>query len=237
MSYVSPKYRVLLKLSGEILKGKSRSFFDLNYINNLCVDIQDIYNKGVQVAIVVGGGNIFRGADGCSSGIDRRVSDNIGILSTVINSLIVKDCLTNIGLKSSVKSSITVGSMCDLYNSNETLELMDRGIIPIFAAGIANPYFTTDTTSVIRALEMKCNILLKATKVDGVYTSDPGSCNDAKHFSRVSYSNILLNNFQIMDMTSIILSKDNKLPILVFRVCNSSFLRVLCGKLKCTYIK
>lgn len=208
----------MLKLSGEALMGKREFGIDLNTINSVTDQIIYVFNSGIKVSIVVGGGNIFRGISASSKGMDRSSADYTGMMATVINSLILQNSLEQKGVDTRVQSAIKIENVCESYIRRKAIRHIEKNRIVIFAAGTGNPYFTTDTAAALRASEMKCDILLKATKVDGIYDSDPVENKNAKKLYDLSYDYVINNNLKIMDTASISLAKENKIPVLVFSI-------------------
>jgi len=208
----------MLKLSGEALMGERDFGIDLNTINSITDQIIYVFKKGIKVSIVVGGGNIFRGISASSKGMDRSSADYTGMMATVINSLILQNSLEQKGVDTRVQSAIKIENVCESYILRKAIRHVEKNRIVIFAAGTGNPYFTTDTAAALRASEMKCDILLKATKVDGIYDSDPIKNKNAKKLYNLSYDYVINNELKIMDTASISLAKENKIPVLVFSI-------------------
>ncbi len=208
--------RVLLKLSGEALAGDLGYGIDPKVVDDLAEQIAEIVKDGVQMAIVVGGGNIFRGLAGSAEGMDRAQADYIGMLATVMNALALQDSFERHGIFSRVQSAINMQEVSEPYIRRRAIRHMEKGRVVILAAGTGNPYFTTDTTAALRACELDVDVLMKATKVDGVYDSDPKSNPDAKRFDRVSYMDVLAQGLQVMDSTATSLCMDNGVPMIVF---------------------
>lgn len=209
-------HRVLLKLSGEALMGDAGYGIDPKVIDDLAEQIKEIVDDGVQVAITVGGGNIFRGVAGSANGMDRAQADYIGMLATVMNSLALQDGLERHGVQSRVQSAIEMRQVAEPYIRLRATRHMEKGRVVIFAAGTGNPYFTTDTTAALRACEINADCMMKATKVDGIYDADPVTHPEAKRFEKISYLEVLSRELHVMDSTATSLCMDNKLPILVF---------------------
>lgn len=227
-----PKFkRILLKLSGEALMGDQGFGISPDVIQFVADEIRSIYDLGVQVAIVVGGGNIFRGIAASSYGMDRTAADHMGMLATVINSVALQDALEKKGIQTRVQSAISMHEVAEPYILRRAVRHLDKGRVVIFAAGTGNPYFTTDTAAVLRAQEIHAEIILKATKVNGVYDSDPVENSNAKFIDEISYMSVLEKQLHIMDMTAISLAMDNKLPLSVFRLTDKGNMRkVVCGE-------
>ena len=235
---VLPYRRVLLKLSGEVLMGEKSFGIDPERVRQLAQDIQQVYEQGVEIALVIGGGNIFRGINGADQGIERATSDYMGMLATIMNALAMQNALEKLGVDTRVMSAIPMQTVCEPYGRRRAVRHLEKGRVVIFAAGTGNPYFTTDTAAALRASEMKCDLLLKGTKVDGIYSQDPSKNPDAEHFPKLSYFDVLSKNLAVMDMAAIALAQENKLPILVFRVQDQgAFLKAILDQLKCTYVQ
>jgi uridylate kinase len=210
--------RVLLKLSGEALKGKSSGGIDADVLNVIADEIGEMVNEGVRFGIVVGGGNIFRGLEGRASGIDRHSADYMGMLATVINSIALQNVMENRGIPTRVQSAIEMREIAEPFIIRKALRHLVKGRVVIFAAGTGNPYFSTDTAAALRAMEIHADVILKATKVDGVFDKDPALFPDASKFDKISYIDVLSKNLKVMDSTSISLCRDNRLPIVVFNL-------------------
>ena len=210
--------RVLLKLSGEALMGDAGYGIDPKVIDSLAVEIKEVVDDGVQVAIVVGGGNIFRGVAGSANGMDRAQADYIGMLATVMNALALQDGLERAGVVSRVQSAIEMHQVAETYIRLRAIRHMEKGRVVIFAAGTGNPYFTTDTTAALRACEIDADCMMKAMKVDGIYDSDPAKNPDAARYEKISYLDVLTKELNVMDAAAISLCKDNDMPLLVFNL-------------------
>jgi len=211
--------RILLKLSGEALLPKSReSVIDVSFASFIARQIKEVVESGIQTAVVIGGGNIFRGAIGESLGMDRVKGDYMGMIATVINGLAVESALENLGVGTAVFSPVADCDVVKPFNQREALAELDNGKVVICSGGTGNPYFTTDTAAALRAVELGCGRLLKATKVKGVYSDDPMKKPDATFFPRLSYDEVLSRNLRVMDQTAFSLCRDNRLPIIVFNV-------------------
>lgn len=208
--------RVLLKLSGEALAGDVGYGIDPKVVDDLADQIAEVVHDGVQLAVVVGGGNIFRGLAGSAEGMDRAQADYIGMLATVMNALALQDGLERHGVASRVQSAIEMRQVAEPYIRLRAIRHMEKGRVVIFAAGTGNPYFTTDTTAALRACEIDADCMMKATKVDGIYDSDPKTNPDAKRFDKISYLDVLTKELNVMDAAAISLCKDNEMPLLVF---------------------
>src|SRR5215813_13999421 len=213
--------RILLKLSGEALAGAASFGIDADRVKSLGREIADVAAAGVQVGIVVGGGNIFRGVAAAARKMDRVTADHMGMLATVINSLALSDALEQIGLPTRVMSAIEMHQVAEPYIRRRAIRHMEKGRIAIFAAGTSNPYFSTDTAATLRALEIKAEVIAKATRVDGVYDKDPLKFPDAVRYEEITYNEVLSRGLAVMDATSIAMCRDNKLPILVFNLNTS----------------
>lgn len=212
-----PKYaRVLLKLSGEALQGDKGYGIAPNVIEGMAEEIRDVHALGVELAIVIGGGNIFRGVAASAQGMDRANADYMGMLATVINALALQDALEGKGVVTRVQTAIAMSQLCEMYIRRKAERHLEKGRVVIFAAGTGNPYFTTDTAASLRAMEIHADIILKATKVDGIYDKDPVKHKDAVRFKEVSYLEVLQRDLKVMDSTAISLCRDNALPIMVF---------------------
>lgn len=227
-----PQYkRVLLKLSGEALMGDQGFGISSQVIKYVAEEIRSVFDLGVQIAIVVGGGNIFRGIAATSYGMDRTSADHMGMLATVINSLALQDALEKKGIATRIQSAISMHEVAEPYILRRAVRHLDKGRVVIFAAGTGNPYFTTDTAAVLRAQEIHAEILLKATKVDGLYDSDPVINKEAKFLRRIKYMEVLEKQLKVMDMTAISLAMDNNLPLAIFNLKNKGNIRkVVCGE-------
>jgi uridylate kinase len=208
--------RILLKISGEALMGEGSYGISPDMIRFVAGEIKTVLEEGVQVALVIGAGNIFRGVAGAAGGMDRGAADNMGMLATVINSLAMQDGLDKAGVPAIVMSAISMRNVCEPYVRVNALAALDRGQVVIFAAGTGNPFFTTDTAGVLRALEIKADIIMKATRVDGVYDRDPEKDSSAVRFKSLTYTRVLQDELRVMDAAGISLARDNGLPILVF---------------------
>lgn len=217
MMAVKPAYkRILLKLSGEALKGKSPGGIDAGVLRFIAKEIRDVMNRGVEVGMVVGGGNIFRGIEGDTRGIDRNSADYMGMLATVINSIALQNALEGAGIPTRVQSAIEMKEIAEPFIIRRALRHIEKGRLVIFAAGTGHPYFSTDTAAALRAIEIGADVILKATKVDGVYDKDPLRSKNAMKFDKISYIDVLSRNLKVMDSTAISLCRDNDLPIIVF---------------------
>ena len=210
--------RILLKLSGEALMGDQPYGIDPAIATRIAQDIAEIQSLGVQTGVVIGGGNIFRGLAASTRGMDRSTGDYMGMLATVINALALQDALEHNGVATRVLTAIEMRSVAEPFIRRRAIRHLEKGRVVVFAAGTGNPYFTTDTAAALRAMEMKAEVILKGTKVDGIYTADPVKFPDAKKYDAISYLQVLQERLQVMDATAISLCMDNKLPILVFNL-------------------
>src|SRR6201996_9316574 len=233
-----PVYRrVLLKLSGEALMGRREYGLDNDTVRAIATDVSDVVAMGVQVCIVIGGGNIFRGVSGAASGMERAQADYMGMLATVMNALATQATLERIGVPTRVQSAIPMTSVCEPYIRRRAIRHMEKGRVVIFAAGTGNPFFTTDTAAALRAAEMNCNAMLKGTQVDGVYSADPKKDPKAERYDSLSYHEVLARDLKVMDASAVSLSRENGIPIVVFSIHDKgSLAAVLHGKGRCTII-
>jgi len=223
--------RVLLKLSGEALLGKSSLGIDPDTVTGIAREIKEIANLGVQLGIVVGGGNIFRGFEASTRGMDRTSADYMGMLATVINSLAMQSALEMIDVVTRVQTAIEMREVAEPFIHRRAVRHLEKGRVVIFAGGTGNPYFTTDTAASLRAIEIKADVILKATKVDGVYDKDPMKHSEAKMFDKICYTEVLAKNLKVMDATAISLCRENQLPIIVFNLNRrGNIKRVICGQ-------
>ena len=219
MSKIEPAYkRILLKLSGEALLGNHSFGIDLETTRSIAQEIKEIHDLNVQIAIMIGGGNIFRGIRGTEAGMDRAWADYMGLLATIINGIALQDALEREGIFTRHTSAIEVKSVAEPFIRGRVLRHLEKGRIIIFSAGIGSPYFTTDTAAALRALEIKAEVILKATKVDGIYSADPLKDKTAKKYRSIKYLDVIKKGLKVMDMTAISLCKDNNLPIVVFNL-------------------
>ncbi len=224
-------HRVLLKLSGEALLGDEAAGISATVLGSFAGQIEEVHALGVELAVVVGGGNIFRGAGGSSEGLDRVTGDHMGMLATLINSLAVQDVLERRGIATRVLSALDMRQVAEPFIRRRAIRHLEKGRVVILAAGTGNPYFTTDTAAALRALEVKAEVLLKATRVDGVYSADPAKDPSAKFLRHVSYLDVLSRGLKVMDTTAVSLCMDNGLPIVVFNVVHSgNFRRIVLGE-------
>jgi uridylate kinase len=223
--------RVLLKLSGESLMGSQQYGIDPKILEQYATDIKEVIDQGVQVAIVIGGGNIFRGVQGVSGGIvDRAQGDYMGMLATVINAMALQGALEKAGIKTRLQSAIKMEQICEPFIRRRAMRHLEKGRVVIFGAGTGNPYFTTDTAASLRAVEIEANLVLKGTRVDGIYTADPEKDATATRYEQVSYSEVYEKGLNVMDLTAITLCQENKLPIVVFDMNKTgNFMKVCKG--------
>jgi uridylate kinase len=222
----APAYRrVLLKLSGEALMGAQSFGIDPAVAAEIARDVAEVRTLGVEVAIVIGGGNIFRGVAASARGMDRATADYMGMLATCINGLALQDALEHEGLATRTMTAIEMRAIAEPFIRRRAMRHLEKGRVVIFAAGTGNPYFTTDTAAALRAMEIKADVLMKATKVDGIYTADPVKVPDAKRFDTISYLDVVVRGLQVMDTTAISLCKDNRMPIIVFNLRTPGHLR------------
>lgn len=217
--------RVVLKLSGEALQGARGFGIDSEMVASIAQQIKEVRGLGVDVVCVIGGGNFFRGAEGEKSGIERATADYIGMLATVMNGLVMSDALEKTGVQTRVQSAIEIKALCEPYIRRRAMRHLQKGRVVIFIAGTGNPFFTTDTAAALRAVEMDADVILKATKVDGVYDKDPMKHKDAKKFTRLNYLNVIKRQLQVMDTTATSLCMENKLPIVVFNLTQPGNIR------------
>lgn len=215
---MKPYRRILLKLSGEALAGDSNQGINAKVIGQIASDLKTGFEAGVEMGIVIGGGNIFRGVAASAQGMDRASSDYMGMLATVINALALQDALEKMGLATRVQTAIGMAEIAEPYIRRKAIRHLEKGRIVIFAAGTGNPYFTTDTAASLRAMEINADVIMKATKVDGIYDKDPKHHPDAKLYSELSYMDVLSKGLKVMDSTAISLCMDNKLPIITFNL-------------------
>ena len=222
--------RILLKLSGEALMGEGDFGIDPNIMERLAGEIRDLVDAGIQVGVVIGGGNIFRGASLAASGVDRVTADHMGMLATIMNALAMQDALENKGTAARVMSAIKVNQICEDYIRRRAIRHLEKGRVVIFAAGTGNPFFTTDSAASLRAIEIGAHLLLKGTKVDGVYTADPLKDSGAKRYDVLTYEEVLSRNLMVMDATAIVLCRDYGMPLRVFDINQAGALqRIIYG--------
>jgi uridylate kinase len=208
--------RILLKLSGESLMGEKQYGIDNEVVNQYAKEIKTVHDKGLEIAIVIGGGNIFRGLSAEKSGMDRAQADYMGMLATVINSMALQDALEKVGIKTRLLTAIKMEQICEPFIRRRAVRHLEKGRVVIFGAGTGNPYFTTDSAAALRAIEIKADVVLKGTRVDGIYTADPEKDATATRYSSLSFKEVYANNLNVMDMTAFTLCEENELPIIVF---------------------
>jgi uridylate kinase len=219
--------RCLLKLSGEALAGASGHGIDSSVINWVAKEIASSVKAGVQIALVIGGGNFLRGVSASANGMNRVAADYMGMLSTVMNAIAMQDALERHGQKSEVMSAIRMDPLCWLFNHKKAMELLNSKTVVLFAAGTGNPFFTTDTAAVLRAAESKCDVVMKATKVDGIYSADPVKDKTAVKFKDITYGEILKRNLAVMDTAAVALAREHKLPVFVFKLAKGNLVKAL----------
>ena len=223
--------RVMLKLSGEALMGRREYGLDTDTLKAIANDVRDVVEMGVQVCVVIGGGNIFRGVSAASAGMDRAQADYMGMLATVMNALAVQAALEKAGVQTRVQSAIPMASVCEPYIRRRAMRHMEKGRVVVFGGGTGNPFFTTDTAAALRATEMGCDALLKGTQVDGVYSADPRKVPDAIRYEELTYLDVLSRDLAVMDAAAISLARENHLPILVFNIhAPGAFAQVMRGE-------
>src|SRR5260221_6389742 len=231
MSVPARYSRVLLKISGEALMGDQEYGLDPAMLGHVAAEIESVHRLGVQICLVIGGGNIFCGVKGAAAGMERATADYMGMLATVIKSLAMQSALESRGIVTRVPSAITMQAVCGPFIKRRAIRHMEKGRVVVFAAGTGNPFFTTDTAAALRASEMGCDALLKATKVDGVYSADPKKGTGAHRFDRLSYLDVLSRDLQVMDASAISLARENRIPLLVFSIQHpGGFADVVSGK-------
>jgi uridylate kinase len=223
--------RILLKLSGEALMGEKQYGIDPKRLTEYAEEIKEVVAKGVQVAIVIGGGNIFRGLSGASSGMDRVQGDHMGMLATVINGLALQSALEIIGVQTRLQSAIKINEVAEPFIRRRAMRHLEKGRVVIFGGGTGNPYFTTDSAAVLRAIEVEADVILKGTRVDGIYTSDPEKDENATKFDTISFNDVLTKGLKVMDTTAFTLSQENELPIVVFDMNKKgNLLKIVAGE-------
>ena len=229
--------RILLKLSGEALMGNDSYGIKLSVVDRIAMDIKNLSKKKIDICIVIGGGNIFRGLSASADGMDRAQADYMGMLATVLNSLALQNALEKINIDTRVMSALPIQSICETYIRRRAIRHMEKGRIVICAAGTGNPYFSTDTAAALRAAELTCDVIYKATQVDGIYNKDPKKFKNAKKYDRISYKKYLNDNLKVMDSSAISVAKDNNIPIIVFSISEKDCLiKTYVGKNKSTEI-
>lgn len=223
--------RILLKLSGEALQGDGKGGIDPQILEKIAREVREVHELGVQTALVIGGGNIFRGAGLAAAGMDRVTGDHMGMLATVINALAMQDALEKLGGKARVMSALKINDVCEDYIRRRAIRHLEKGRLVIFAAGTGNPFFTTDSGAALRAIEIGADLLLKATKVDGVYDKDPKKHADATRYERLTYDEVLARDLQVMDTAAFALCRDSELPLRIFDMAQpGTLLRILQGE-------
>lgn len=223
--------RILLKLSGEALMGNRQYGIDPERLAEYAEEIKTVVDKGIQVAIVIGGGNIFRGVAGASKGMDRVQGDHMGMLATVINGLALQSACEDAGMETRLQSAIKINEVAEPFIRRKAMRHLDKGRVVIFGGGTGNPYFTTDSAAVLRAIEVEADVILKGTRVDGIYTSDPEKDNEATKFDFITFEDVLHKGLKVMDTTAFTLSQENELPIIVFDMNkNGNLLKVVSGE-------
>lgn len=226
----NPYRRVLIKLSGEALKGSADGSLSAEVLSSLAAELREVRALGVEVALVVGGGNIIRGLSAQSAGIDRATGDYMGMLATMINCLALQAALERLGLDTRVLTALEANAVAEPYIRRRGMRHLEKGRIVLLAGGTGNPYFTTDTAAALRAMELRCDALFKATKVDGVYDADPVKDRSARRFDRLTYTDVLTRDLKVMDATAVSLCMDNRIPILVFRMDPGNLRRAVSGE-------
>ena len=230
--------RILLKLSGEVLMGEQQFGIDTDYVARLAREVKDARDNGLEICLVIGGGNIFRGMAGAAKGMDRAQADYMGMLATVMNALAMQSALEQLGVPTRVQSAIEMDKVCEPVIRRRAERHLEKGRIVIFAAGVGAPYFTTDSGAALRAAEMRCDALFKGTSVDGVYNADPKKDPSAKRYDTVDYDTVLADNLKVMDASAVALCRDNNIPIVVFSIREQGNLaRVLAGEGTKTTVK
>ena len=228
----APAYkRILLKLSGEALMGADAYGINRATINRIVTEVKEVVDLGVQVAVVIGGGNIFRGVAPAAEGMDRATADYMGMLATVMNAMALQDAMKNIGLNARVQSALNIEQVAEPYIRGKAIRYLEEGRVVIFGAGTGNPFFTTDTAAALRGMEMNADVVIKATKVDGIYTDDPKTNPEAMRYKTISFDEAIIKNLKVMDATALTLCRDQKLPIVVFNIFKQGALKkVLMGE-------
>ena len=237
MAAGSEMKRVLLKVSGEVLMGAQEFGIDLNTVSRVGEEIAQVVRAGHQIALVIGGGNFFRGVAGAAKGMDRAVADHMGMLATVMNALAMQQVLEKQGIDARVLSAIPMPTVCEPFARERALKLLSNGKVVLFAAGTGNPFFTTDTAAALRAAEMRCDVLLKGTSVDGIYSADPKTHPDATRYERLTYMDVLARDLKVMDAAAITLARDNHIPVIVFSIrTQGALMSVLAGSGRSTIV-
>ena len=230
--------RVLLKISGESLMGVDSYGIDVSTVDRVAKEISQVCKLGIEICLVIGAGNIFRGLSGAAAGMDRASADYMGMLATVMNSLAMQNSLERLGFQTRIQSAISMTEVCETYTRRRAIRHMEKNRIVIFAAGTGNPYFTTDTAAALRASEMDCDAIFKGTKVDGIYDKDPIEHKEANKFEKITYSEVLSKNLRVLDSSAVSLARDNNIPIIVFSIKeNNGFLNIIKGKGSCSVVE
>jgi len=230
--------RVLLKISGESLMGVGSYGIDVSTVDRVAKEISQVCRLGIEVCLVIGAGNIFRGLSGAAAGMDRTSADYMGMLATVMNSLAMQNSLERLGFQTRIQSAISMTEVCETYTRRRAIRHMEKNRIVIFAAGTGNPYFTTDTAAALRASEMDCDAIFKGTKVDGIYDKDPIKYSEAIKFKKITYGEVLSKNLRVLDSSAVSLARENNIPIIVFSIKeNNGFLNILKGKGSCSVVE
>jgi uridylate kinase len=230
--------RALVKISGEVLVGSHGFGIDLTMASRIAAEVKTAVNLGAEIALVIGGGNIFRGVAGAAAGLDRARADYMGMLATVMNALAMQGALDHQGLDARVMSAIPMPTVCEPFQHDAALDHLRHQRVVLFAAGTGNPFFTTDTAAALRAVEMKCDVMLKGTSVDGIYAADPKTTPDAERFEKLTYQDVLARNLKVMDTAAIALARDNRIPVIVFSIRTEGALpEVLKGQGRFTIVK
>ena len=232
-----PYRRVLLKMSGEVLMGEREYGIAPSTVDRIASDIKEAVDMGVELCVTIGAGNIFRGVSAAANGMDRTTGDYMGMLGIVMNALALQNALEKIGIETRVQSAIPMDAICEPYIRRRAMRHMERGRVVIFAAGTGNPYFTSDTAGTLRASEMNCDAIIKATKVDGVYSADPHKDPNAQHYDRLTFMDVLTRDLRVMDATAIALARENEIPIIVFSILEEgNFAKLMRNEIKHTVI-
>ena len=236
---MKPVYkRILLKLSGEALAGEQGFGLNQEVIAGVVDEIVKVHAMGVEIGVVIGGGNFFRGAKNATEGMDRSVADQVGMMATLMNALVMKTAIERAGCPVEIFSGLVMPQVCETYSFREAVKSLAKGKVVIFAAGTGNPYFTTDSGAALRAAEMHCDVIMKATQVNGVYDSDPRFNPDAKRYETISFAEVEEKKLKVMDMTAITMAAENNIPIMVFaQKGKNSIVEAVCGLAECTIIK
>ena len=230
--------RVLLKISGESLMGVGSYGIDVSTVDRVAKEISQVCKLGIEICLVIGAGNIFRGLSGAAAGMDRASADYMGMLATVMNSLAMQNSLERLGLQTRIQSAISMTEVCETYTRRRAIRHMEKNRIVIFAAGTGNPYFTTDTAAALRASEMDCDAIFKGTKVDGIYDKDPIHYQTAVKFDKITYSEVLAKNLRVLDSSAVSLARENNIPIIVFSINeNNGFLNIIQDKGNCSIVE